>query len=102
MSLSLTALLAGLFVVPVVLLWLGHRLRRRSARSCGGLWGAVAGHTLGMLASVAAMHLPAVLWAGGDARTVIVHGGMLLGAMIGGAIGWMMGGRRGESASRHG
>ena len=99
MSLSLLALLAGLFIVPVVLLWLGHRLRRRTAPSRSAFWGAVAGHTLGMLASVAAMHVPAVLWAGGGARTMIVHWGMLAGAIAGGAIGWMMGARRGESAS---
>ncbi len=99
MSLSLLALLAGMFVVPVALLWLGHRLRRRSARSRGVFWGAVVGHTLGMLASVAAMHVPAVLWAGGDARTIVVHWGMLIGAIVGAAFGWMMGARRGESAS---
>jgi len=98
-SLSLLALLAGMFIVPVGLLWLGHRLRRRTAPSRGVFWGAVAGHTLGMLASVAAMHVPAVPWAGGDARTIIVHWGMLLGAILGGAIGWMMGARRGESTA---
>lgn len=102
MSLALTALLAGMFVVPVVMLWLGHRLRRRSARARGGFWGAVAGHTLGMLASVAAMHVPAILWAGGDARTIVVYGGMLIGAIAGAAIGWMAGARRGEPASRQG
>jgi peptidoglycan biosynthesis protein MviN/MurJ (putative lipid II flippase) len=96
------ALLAGMFIVPIVLLWLGHRLRRRSDRSRGVFWGAVAGHTLGLLASVAAMHVPAVPWAGGDARTTIVHWGMLIGAVAGGATGWMVGARRGESATRHG
>jgi hypothetical protein len=102
MSVSLMALLAGLFIVPVVLLWLGHRLRRRTAARRGMFWGAVAGHTLGMLASVAAMHVPAVPWAGGDARTFVVHWGMLIGVMVGAAAGWMAGARRGESASRPG
>ena len=101
MSVSLMALLAGLFIVPVVLLWLGHRLRRRTAPWRGMFWGAVAGHTLGMLASVAAMHVPAVLWAGGGARTAVVHWGMLVGAIGGAAFGWMLGSRR-ASASRHG
>jgi hypothetical protein len=83
------ALLMGLFAAPMGLLWLGHRLRRRTAGSRGVFWGAVAGHTLGMLASVAAMHVPAVPWAGGDARTIIVHWGMLVGAVGGAAVGWM-------------
>ncbi len=96
------ALLVGMFIVPVGLLWLGHRLRRRTAPSRDVFWGAVAGHTLGMLASLAAMHVPAVLWAGGDARTIIVHWAMLVGALAGGAIGWMMGARREDSAPRHG
>jgi malonyl CoA-acyl carrier protein transacylase len=88
-TVSMLALLMGLFVVPMVLLLLGHRLRRRTAASRGMFWGAVAGHSLGILASVAAMHLPAVLWAGGDARTIIVHWGMLVGAIGGAAVGWM-------------
>lgn len=93
MSLSLMALLAGLFIVPGVLLWMGHRLRRRTARWRGMFWGAVAGHTLGMLASVGAMHVPAVPWAGGDARTAVVHWAMLIGAIAGAAAGWVAGAR---------
>jgi hypothetical protein len=90
----MAALLIGLFIVPGVLLWMGHRLRRRTAAWRGMFWGAVAGHSLGMLASIAAMHVPAVLWDGGDARTAIVYWGMLIGAMVGAAVGWMMGARR--------
>lgn len=100
MSLSMLALLVGLFVVPCVLLWMGHRLRRRTAAWRGAFWGTVTGHTAGMLVSVAAMHVPPVLWAGGDARTLLVHWGMLISAMLGGAIGWMMGARRAGSQAR--
>lgn len=95
MSLSLLALLAGLFIVPVALLWMGHRLRRRTPAWRGAFWGAVAGHTLGMLVTLAALHYPPVLWGDGGWRTTLVHGAMLLGAAAGGAIGWMMGARRG-------
>lgn len=94
MSLSLLALLTGLFVVPVALLWMGHRLRRRPAAWRGAFWGAVAGHALGMLVTVAALHYPPVPWGEGGVRSVLVHGAMLLGAVLGGAIGWMMGARR--------
>jgi hypothetical protein len=90
MTLSLMALLTGLFVVPVVLLWMGQRLRRRSGRWRAVFWGAVTGYVIGMVATVAAMHYPPVLWSGGW-RTVLVHGGMLLGAIVGGVGGWMGG-----------
>lgn len=97
MSLPMLALLAGLFVVPVGLLWMGHRLRRRTPAWRGAFWGAVAGHVLGMLVSVAAMHVPAVLWGDGGWRTMLVHWAMLLGAVLGGVVGWMMGARRAVS-----
>lgn len=97
MSLATLALLAGLFAVPVVLLWMGHRLRRRPAAWRGAFWGAVAGHALGMLVSVGALHYPPVLWGDGGWRTLLVHWAMLLGAVLGGAVGWMMGARRGGS-----
>ncbi|CAN5181059.1 hypothetical protein BH24GEM2_BH24GEM2_15260 [soil metagenome] len=35
------ALLLGLFAVPALLLWLGHRLHRRSGRVLGALLGAL-------------------------------------------------------------
>lgn len=94
MSLSMMALLAGLFVVPVALLWMGHRLRRRSAGWRGAFWGAVAGHALGMLVTVMALHYPPIPWDDGGSRSALVHGAMLLGGILGGAIGWMMGARR--------
>ncbi len=98
MSAGMLALLAGLFVVPALLVWLGHRLRRRAAGWRGAFWGGVIGHTVGMLAAVWAMHLPAVLWAGGDARTALVHWGMLIGAILGAGVGWMVGRGRGRTA----
>ena len=93
MTLSLMALLIGLFVVPVVLLWMGQRLRRRSGRWRAVFWGAVVGYVIGMIVTVAAMHYPPVLWSGGW-RTVLVHWGMLLGAIVGGVVRWMAGSRR--------
>jgi hypothetical protein len=95
---SLAALLIGLFIVPLVLLWMGQRLRRRTAAWRGMFWGAVIGHALGMLATVGAMHLPPVLWSGSDARTAAVHWAMLLGAVLGAAMGWMMGRAKGARA----
>ncbi|HEX6041689.1 hypothetical protein [Longimicrobium sp.] len=94
MSLPTMALLTGLFIAPVALLWMGHRLRRRSAAWKGVFWGAVTGHALGMLVTVAALHYPPVPWGDGGGRPVLVHWAMLLGAVLGGAMGWTAGARR--------
>lgn len=87
MTVSLLALLVGLFGVPVVLLWLGHRLRRHSPRRRAVFWGATIGYVLGMLAMLAAIHYPPVLWQGADWRTWLVHWGMLAGAALGAGVG---------------
>ncbi len=87
------ALLAGLFVAPGVLLWMGHRMRDRPARWRGAFWGGVIGHTLGMLVMLAAAHFPPVMWQGGW-RAAAVYGAMLAGAVLGAAAGGMRAVRR--------
>lgn len=85
------ALLAGLFAAPAVLLWLGHRYRQQSRASRRVFWGAVVGHSLGMLAAVAAAHYPPVFWGGGPAwREAAVHWSMLAGALAGAGVGWLL------------
>lgn len=91
MSLSMLGLLVGLFGVPVVLLWLGHRLRRHSPRRRAVFWGATIGYGLGVLLMLVAIHYPPVLWEGADWRTVLVHWGMVIGAVVGATIGTIMG-----------
>lgn len=80
-------LLAGLFVVPMLLLWLGHRLRRRRAWLQGMFWGGVVGHSLGMLVALAAALAPPVLWDHGGWRFLAVHASLLAGALLGAAAG---------------
>lgn len=80
------ALVAGLFIVPAVLLWLGHRLRRRTGAWRGVFWGATIGYGVGMLLMLVAIHAPPVLWAGGW-RAAAVHWGMLAAAVLGAGIG---------------
>lgn len=80
-------LLAGLFGVPMLLLWLGHRLRRRPAWLRGVFWGGVTGHSLGMLVTLAATHTPPVLWDHGGWRSLAVHASLLAGAVLGAAVG---------------
>jgi hypothetical protein len=84
---SRLALVAGLFVVPALLLWLGHRLRRQTPARRRVFWGATVGYGLGMLLVLVAIHYPPVLWAGGDWRTAVVHWGMVGGAVLGAGTG---------------
>ena len=89
------ALLAGLFLAPALLLWLGHRLRSRPPLGRRVFWGAAVGHTLAVLLTVAAAMYPPVAWEGGAwARGFAVHWSMLLGAVLGGAAA-ALAGRRG-------
>lgn len=84
---SRIALVAGLFLVPAVLLWLGHRLRRQTDVRRRVFWGATIGYLLGMLITLVTIHYPPVLWAGAGWRTAVVHWGMLVGAVLGAAVG---------------
>lgn len=79
-------LLAGLFLVPVALLWLGHRLRRRAPGARAVFWGATIGHSMGIIVMLAAVHYPPVVWSEGW-RAVAVHWSMVAGAVLGGALG---------------
>lgn len=80
------ALLLGLFIVPALLLWLGHRLRDRTPRQRGAFWGGVIGHTAALLIALLALHFPPVLWTG-DVRIAIAFWAMVVGTAAGAAIG---------------
>lgn len=80
------ALLVGLFIVPAVLLWLGHRPRRRTPVQRGAFWGGVTGHGAAMLITLGALHFPPVLWTGG-LRDIVAFWAMLLGGAAGALIG---------------
>ncbi len=89
------ALLLGLFAVPALLLWLGHRLHRRSARVRSAFWGGAVGHTLAMcVATAAAMYPPAALTEGEFMRGVLSFGAMLGGGAIGSLLGALLSSRR--------
>jgi hypothetical protein len=88
-GLNVLVLLAGLFLVPIVLLWRGHRLRRQSDRFRGVFWGAVIGHCVGATAALVASMLPPEAWTSHDvARGVVGLWGLLLLPVVGGAIGY--------------
>jgi hypothetical protein len=84
MTISLLALLLGLFGVPALLMILGHRLRGRSERHKRRFWGGVLGYVLGMVVAVCAMLLPPVGWADGSLlRPFLVHWSMFTGGVLG-------------------
>jgi hypothetical protein len=62
MSAGLAAFLLGLFVVPVALLTVGHRLRRRRPEVRGMFWGAVVGHCVAGLLGVVLGMIPPEAW----------------------------------------
>jgi uncharacterized membrane protein YkvI len=80
------ALLIGFFVVPALLLTLGHRLRDRTALQRGAFWGGVVGHAAALLVAILALHFPPVLWES-DARVALAFWSMLLGGATGVAAG---------------
>jgi hypothetical protein len=59
MTPGIVAFIVGLYVLPLVLLWWGHRFKRLPARSRRAFWGAVIGHCVaGTIALTAGMVLP--------------------------------------------
>ena len=74
------ALLIGLLVVPMLLLWLGHRLRDRSAIQRGAFWGGVIGHSAALIIALIALHYPPVMLTGGVRSAVALWALVACGA----------------------
>ena len=66
MTPGILALLLDAFVVPGVLLWLGHRLRRRTPRWRAAFWGGVTGHLIALVIGSIAGMTPAAEWSPDD------------------------------------
>ena len=87
MSAHQLALLAGLFLVPALALWLGHRFYRRSATMRAAFWGAVVGHSLATLVVTAVALAPPRFWEDADVgRGLVGYWGLLLGGIGGAAV----------------
>lgn len=67
MTIGVAAMLLGVLVVPGVLLWAGHRMRRRSPRWHACFWGGVTGHLIALLIGSLAAMMPAEHWSATDA-----------------------------------
>jgi hypothetical protein len=66
MTPGIFAMLLGAFVVPAIILWAGHRLRRRSPRWRSAFWGAVVGHVAALVIGLIAGLFPAEHWSDTD------------------------------------
>ena len=92
MTTGLAAMLLGVFVVPVLLLWLGHRLRRRTPRQHRIFWGALAGHLASLPIAMLAAMIPPAEWSPAD----VLRGALglwlpLVAPVVGAALGAMLG-----------
>ena len=100
MNIGLLALLLGLFAVPALLLYLGHRLRRRSRRARAVFWGALFGHTLAGLIAVVYSMIPPEAWTSADTtRGFFGFYGMIAGGALGAVIGLLASRSSSTSAS---
>lgn len=97
MTAHLAALLAGLFGVPAVLLWAGHRLRRRPAWWRAAFWGALTAHLLAAIAATAAAFWSPVAWSADDRwRGLAAYWALLVAPLLGALLGAQLGRSRGE------
>jgi uncharacterized membrane protein YdcZ (DUF606 family) len=82
------AFATGLFVVPIVLLSVGHTLRKRSPQQRAAFWGATYGYLGAVTLTCVLTVAPPIDWNGGSlVRDVAIHWSMLLAAMVGAVIG---------------
>jgi hypothetical protein len=89
MTIGTTAMLLGIFGVPIVLLWAGHKLRRRSRVWYNVWWGAIAGHLTALVIGVIAAMTPPQEWAAGDRlRGLFGLWSFLLFPVAGALVGW--------------
>jgi hypothetical protein len=94
-TIDIVAFLLGLFVVPVGLVWYGHRLRRRSPLAQSAFWGAVAGHCIAGLLAVSLGMIPPEAWTSEEtARGFIGLWALLVLPVVGAAVGAVLTRRR--------
>jgi hypothetical protein len=88
MNPGIVAFLIGLFVVPIVLLWWGHRLRRLDPRRRRAFWGAIVGHLVaGTLAIAFGLITPEAWTAEETMRGFFGLWALLLLPVVGGVAG---------------
>ena len=90
MSIHILAFITGLFLVPLALLVVAHKLRRRPPRVRAAFWGAVAGHIIALvLATVWGMIPPETLTPQETARGAASLWSLLVLPLAGALAGWL-------------
>jgi hypothetical protein len=90
MTPGIVAMLVGVFVVPVALLWGGHRLRRRAPRLRSTFWGAIAGHVVAIVLGTTFGMIPPEEWNPDDhLRGALALWSFLVLPLVGALVGWM-------------
>lgn len=90
MSIHILAFIIGLFLVPLALLMVAHKLRRRSPRVRAAFWGAAAGHCIALvLATTWGMIPPETLTSQETARGAASLWSLLVLPLAGALIGWL-------------
>lgn len=94
MNIQLAAFLAGLFIVPAVLLSVGHRIRKRTPQVQSAFWGGLLAHIVASLAAITASMIAAEEWQSSDVwRGFFGFWMMLVAPVIGATIGYLIGGK---------
>lgn len=92
MSAGVAVMLIGLFGVPAALLWLGHRLRRRTARQRAIFWWTLGGYIVAILVATIAAFWPPRHWSEADLlRGLAGFASLLLLPLLGAVIGAVLG-----------
>lgn len=94
MSIGTFGLLVGLFVMPLVLLGLGHRMRRRTPTQRKIFWGGIIGYLVAALAAMWVGMVPAAEWSGSDTvRGLLGYWGFVIGPIVGAMVAIAIGAR---------
>jgi len=93
MSAGILALLAGLFLVPLLFLALGHRWRRRGPRQRAAFWGGLTGYFIAAFVALVVGMRPAAEWSGNDTmRGVLGLWSLVIAPTLGAAVGALLAG----------
>jgi hypothetical protein len=95
MTLGFLVMMVGAFGIPALLLWAGHRLRRRSPRWIAIFWGAVVGHVASLIVGPIASMIPAAEWGPSDVwRGALGYWSFFVFPVLGALIGFARAHRR--------
>ena len=90
MSIHILVFIVGLFIVPLALLVVAHKLRRRSPRTRTAFWGAILGHIIAAVVATTWGMIPAeTLTPQETARGAASLWTLLVFPLAGAAIGWL-------------